>query len=125
MEKCQYILECNLPSLASTDELACIAAACWDRSMVRYGRSAKEAMAGWSVPEEEIRKAIIRHIEAGRKVFHKFKLGSKNELITDDVQANVSLSDDRDIYVEIWLEEETLIVIYAHDHNPGQPRLPQ
>jgi hypothetical protein len=125
MEKCQYILERNLPSLASADELAHIATACRDSFTVRYGRSAKQAMANWSVPEEEIRKAIIRHVETGKKVFRKFKLGSKTEFIPDDVQANVSLSDDHDIYVEIWLEQETLIVIYSHDHNPGMPRLPQ
>jgi hypothetical protein len=125
MEKCQYILERNLPSLASADELARIATACRDSSTVRYGRSAKEAMAAWSVPESEIRKAIIRHIEAGKKVFHKLKFGSKTELIPNDVQANVTIGDDFDVYVEIAIEDGILIIIYAHDHKYGQPRLPQ
>lgn len=125
MEKCQYILERNLPSLASADELARIALACRDSSTVRYGRSAKESMASWAVPEAEVRKSVIRHIESGRKVFHKLKFGSKTELIPNDVQANITIDDDFDVYVEIAIEEGILIIIYAHDHKYGQPRLPQ
>jgi hypothetical protein len=125
MEKCQYILECNLPSLATGGELARIAEACHDRSTVRYGRSAKEAMANWSIPEQQIRNAITRHIELGRKFFHKLQFGSKTDLIPNDVQANVTLVDGFDVYIEIAIEDGILIIIYAHEHYPGKPRLPQ
>jgi hypothetical protein len=125
MEKCQYILERDLPSSASAEELARITTACSQRATVQLGRSAKESLASWSIPEYTLRGAIIRHIKDGKKVFHKIKDYRTGELIEDDVQANVTLSDGFDVYVEIWLENDILIVIYAHDHNPGQPRLPQ
>ena len=50
---------------------------------------------------------------------------SNGELIPDDVQANVTLSAGFDIYVEVWLVDDTMIVVYAHEHRPGDPRLPQ
>ena len=79
----------------------------------------------WCVPECEMRGAIIRHIKAGKRVFHKFKADRSDDLIDNDVQANVALSEGFDIYVEIWLADAKMIVVYAHDHRTGEPRLPQ
>ena len=125
MEKCQYILERDLPSMASAEELARVEKACNQRSLASLGRSAKESIAKWSVPEYALRGDIIRHIKSGKKVFHKFKDDGSGDLIENDVQANITLSAGFDVYVEIWLEDDDMIVIYAHDHTPGRLRLPQ
>jgi hypothetical protein len=125
MEKCQYILECNLPPSATADEIVRVERACNQRSTTELGRSAKESIAKWSIPEYALRGDIIRHIKAGKKIFRKYKDKRSNELIPDDVQANVTLSAGFDIYVEIWLVDDTMIVVYAHDHRAGEPRLPQ
>lgn len=125
MEKCEYVLERDLPPMATAAEIARVANACNQHSTTGLGRSAKESIAQWSIPEYALRGDIIRHIRAGKKVFHKYKDKRGGELIEDDVQANVTLSAGFDIYVEIWLVDDTMIVVYAHDHRPGEPRLPQ
>jgi hypothetical protein len=73
MQKCQYIRECDLPPLASAAEIAHIRAACDQRAKAGLGYSAKQSIALWRVPEAQLRGAIIRHINAGRRMFHKFK----------------------------------------------------
>ena len=125
MEKCQYILERDLPSSATADEIARVEKACSQRATAELGRSAKASIATWSIPEYALRGDIIRHIKAGKRVFHKYKDNRTGELIPDDVQANVTLSAGFDIYVEVWLVDDTMIVVYAHDHRPDEPRLPQ
>lgn len=124
MEKCQYIHASFLPSQASAEELRRIEAACSQRSNVVFKGTANDWLEKNSTPESALRDAIICHIRAGKKIFHKYKFGSKTELIDDDVQANVTISEGIDIYVEIWIESEDLITVYAHDHKPG-PRIPQ
>ena len=125
MQKCQYIRECDLPPLASAVEIARIRAACDQRAKAGLGYSAKQSIALWRVPEAQLRGAIIRHINAGRRMFHKFKDDSSGTLIPQDVQANVTLSTGSDIYVEVALMDEGMIIIYAHDHTHGKLRLPQ
>jgi hypothetical protein len=125
MEKCRYILERDLPSQASGEELVQVENACNQHKFVRFGRTAKEWLANSSVPECQLRGAIIRHIKAGKRVFHKYKDDGSGQLIERDVQANITIFDGHDIYVEIALEGDTLIILYAHEHTPGKPRLPK
>jgi hypothetical protein len=125
MEKCQYILGRDLPPSASAEERSQVENACNQRSFVVFGRSAKSWLADSSVPEYVLRGAIIRHIKAGKQVFHKYKDDGSGQLIDRDVQANISLSEDHDIYVEIALEDDVMIILYAHEHTPGKLRLPQ
>jgi hypothetical protein len=85
-----------------------------------------------SIPESALREAIVQHIKDGKKVFCKYESikfsrkpkNGKLKLIPNDFQANVTIFEGDDIYVEIWLESDDLITVYAHDHRPG-PRLPQ
>ena len=46
-------------------------------------------------------------------------------LIPNHLQANISLFEDLDIYVEMVLMHNEIIIINAHDHTPNVPRLPQ
>lgn len=125
MQKYQYIRECDLPSPASAAELQYVETACALSANVSYGDSAKDWLSDTRTPECQLRGAIIRHIRDGKRVFHKFKEGSKKELIPDDVQANVTFPDGADVYVEIWLEGDGVITIYAHEHYSEIPLLPQ
>jgi len=61
----------------------------------------------------------------GKRIFHKYKNDFSGDLIPDDVPANVTLSNGVDVYVEIALMGEGIIIIYAHDHTPRKLRLPQ
>ena len=125
MEKCQYILGPDLPPSASVEERTQVENACNQRSFVVFGRSAKSWLADSLVPEYVLRGAIIRHIKAGKSVFHKYKDDGSGQLIDRHVQANVSLSEDHDIYVSIALEDDAMIILYAHEHTPGKLRLSQ
>lgn len=125
MQKCQYIRESDLPPSASAAEVAYIRAACDQRAKTGLGRSAKESIALWCISEANLRGAIIRHINAGKRMFHKFKNDHTGTLIPRDVQANITLSTGSEVYVEVALMDEGMIVIYAHDHTPGKSRLPQ
>jgi hypothetical protein len=58
-------------------------------------------------------------------MFHKYKDDFSGDLIPRDFQANVTLADGLDIYVEVKLMDEGMIIILAHDHKPGKFRLPQ
>jgi hypothetical protein len=125
MQKCQYIRESDLPPLASAAEIAKIRAACDQRATASLGYSAKQSITRWQIPEVQLRSAIIRHINAGKRMFHKFSDDGTGRLLPGHVQANVTLSAGPDIYVEVVLMQDSMIIIYAHDHTPGKSRLPQ
>ena len=127
MEKCQYILERDLPSPATDEQLETILEALADPdNSVNFGHSAEKWLADTNTPEQELCGAIDRHIRAGRKVFRKFEKGSKTKLLPDDVQANVTIfNDEDDLYVSIWIQPGIIINIYAHEHPTGRHRLPQ
>ncbi len=125
MQKCQYIREHDLPPPATAEEIAQVRNACDQRGTASFGRSAKESLSLWRISEAQIRGSLIRHITLGRRVFHKYKNDSSGDLIPRDVQANVTLPAGFDVYVEVALMGEGMIIIYAHDHTPGKLLLPQ
>jgi len=97
-----------------------------EMDQARLGQSAKSHTAQrWRVHESQLRGAILNHIAAARRVFLKFAQDGSGKLISDHLQANVSLFEDLDIYVEMVLMQNEIIIIYAHDHTPGTPRLPK
>jgi len=77
------------------------------------------------VHESERRGAILDHISEGRRVFLKFAQPGGGAIIPNHLQANVSLFEDLDIYVEMVLMQNEIIILNAHDHTPNVPRLPQ
>jgi hypothetical protein len=125
MKKCQYILEHDLPPKATADEIAQVRNACDQRATASLGRSAKESVSRWCMPEAQLRGAIIRHITQGKRMFHKYKNDFSGDVIPRDVQANVTLPIGSDVYVEVALMDEGMVIIYAHDHTPTKLRLPQ
>ena len=81
--------------------------------------------AGTAVTKPQLRGAIIRHINTGKRMFHKYRDDGTGKLLPNHVQANVTLSCGPDIYVEVVVMQDALIIIYAHEHTPGKLRLPQ
>jgi hypothetical protein len=125
MQKCQYILEQDLPQLAGESQIKHVQRAC-ELDKARLGQSAKSYTAHrWRVHESQLRGAIISHITVARRIFLKFAQDGSRSIIPNHLQANVSLLDDLDIYVEMVLMQNEIIIINAHDHTPNVPRLPQ
>ncbi len=123
--KCQYILECDLPPPANEIEIEHVKCACDQRATAELGFSAKKSISQWRIFEVQLRGAVIRHITAGRRIFHKFSDDGTGTLLTRHVQANVTLPTGLDVYVEAVLMDRGMIIIYAHEHTPGKLRLPQ
>ena len=67
----------------------------------------------------------MRHIRDGKRVFHKFNDDGSGQLLDKDVQANVTLSGGSEIYIEVFIEDDSMIQINAHKHRPGKRLLPQ
>ncbi|MCX6926709.1 MAG: hypothetical protein NT154_26415, partial [Verrucomicrobia bacterium] len=110
MQKCQYIHESDLPPLATADEIAHIRGACDQRTTTELGFSAKKSISAWQIQEVQLRSAIIRHINAGKRLFHKYKDDRSGKLLPKHVQANVTLSSGLDIYVEAVLMQDAMII---------------
>jgi hypothetical protein len=124
MQKCQYILEQECPPLAGVDQIKHVQRAC-ELDKARLGQSAKSYTAcRWRIHESQLRGAILSHISASRRIFLKLAQDDSRRIIPNHLQANVSLFDDLDIYVEMVLMQNEIIIVNAHDHTPGTPRLP-
>lgn len=78
----------------------------------------------WKIHESQLRGAIVSHIAAGKRIFRKFA-SSSHRLLDKNLQANVSLPGGPDVYVEMVLMDNQMIILNAHNHTEGQPRLPQ
>ena len=125
MSKCQYILDNELPPLAGESQIKHVQRAC-ELDKAHLGQSAKSYTARrWRIHESQLRGAILSHIAAAKRVFLKFAQDRSRTTIPNHLQANVSLFQDLDIYVEMVLMQNEIIIINAHDHTPGVPRLPQ
>ena len=125
MQTCQYIPERYLPPLAVEGQVEHVQRAC-ELDKARLGQSAKSYTAQrWRVHESQLRGAILSHIAAAKRVFLKFAQDGSRNLLPNHLQANVSLFEDLDIYVEMVLMQKEIIIINAHDHTPNVPRLPQ
>lgn len=125
MQKCQYILEQDLPPLAGESQIKYVQRAC-ELDKARLGQSAKSYTAHrWRVHESQLRGAILSHIAAAKRIFLKFVQDGSRNLLPNHLQANVSLFEDLDIYVEMVLMQNEIIIINAHDHTPNVLRLPQ
>ena len=122
MEKCQYILERDLPPLAGEGQIKHVKNAC-DMNKAPLSPTALRYAFLWRIHESQLRGAIVSHIEAGKRVFRKFAPGSRR-LLENNLQANVSLAEGPDIYLEMVLMNNEMIILNAHNHSPG-PRLPQ
>jgi hypothetical protein len=114
-----------LPPPASMEQVAKVREACELDKAPLSGKSSNYATRVWQVHESQLRGAIIGHIATGKRIFRKHEPGGSRRLLPNHVQANVNLDEDRQIYIEMILMDNGIVILNAHPHEPGQPRLPQ
>jgi hypothetical protein len=112
-----------LPPLADAEEIEFVKQVCRDgRAMIRRGLTERYLDQVWHVPRIRLGLAVSEHIELKRKVFAKLDVNGQR--ISGKMHANVTLAEDLDVYVEIELRGEEVVILAAHSHTPGA-RLPQ
>ncbi|MDD2230023.1 MAG: hypothetical protein PHY48_11485 [Candidatus Cloacimonetes bacterium] len=113
----------QLPPEADADQIERVRQACeWDK--IRLGSSAQGNLAYWRIGIETLRQNVRLHIEKGRKVFRKFDPADNTKLLEFNLQANVTLFENKDIYVEMILTQGIFVILNAHEHTTLK-RLPQ
>ena len=113
----------QLPPEADADQVERVRQACeWDK--IRLGSSAQGNLTYWRIGIATLRQAVREHIETGRKIFRKFDPTDNTKLLESNLQANVTLFEDKDVYVEMILTKRIFVILNAHEHTTLQ-RLPQ
>src|ERR1041385_4732658 len=103
MSKYQYKHAKQLPPEAAKEDVSHVRTACNQRATVSFGRSAMASLADWCIPEVQLRRSIIDHIETGNKMYKKYKDDGTGSLLPNHIQANVLISNNFNAYVEVIL----------------------
>lgn len=125
MPQCQSSQGGQLPPEADADQITRVKQACeWDK--VRFYKNARYHLRLWRIGEGTLRQAVRDHIEKGRKVFRKPDPNNPGKLFALNLEANVTLFEDKDVYVEMILTPTVFIILNAHEHtSSARERLPQ
>lgn len=75
----------------------------------------------WRASFEQLQEAVAEHVEQNRKIF--LKHGSDGRLLDGLFEANVTLYSELDIYVEIEIRCQEIVILAAHNHTTNP--LPQ
>jgi len=111
------------PLIAEAEEVEHVRQICRDgRAIVRRGLTERYLDQVWCVPRVRLGIAVSEHIELKRKVFAK--LDADGRRLLGKMHANVTLAEDMDVYVEIELRGDEVVILAAHNHMSGM-RLPQ
>lgn len=123
MSKYQLSHMATLPPEAENDLVEKVKRACkWDK--VSLGGSAQFHLEFWRIGVATLRQAVCEHIEKGRKIFRKYDPKTSGKLLESNLQANVTLFDGKEIYVEMILTAGVRVILNAHEHATSK-RLPQ
>ena len=116
----------GVPPLASAEEVEHVRRVCSEgRAFVSRranGQTERYLTQVWRVPVVRLAAAVAEHIELKRKVFRK--LDESGQRIAGKMDANVTLAEDRDVYVEIELRGDEVVILAAHSHHTAR-QLPQ
>jgi len=116
----------GLPALADAEDVEHVRRICSEgRAFVsrkRDRQTERYLNQVWGVPVARLAQAVSEHIELKQKVFVKFN--QSGHRLQGLMEANVTLAEDLDVYVEIELKGDRVVVLAAHSHTPGL-RLPQ
>ena len=123
----RYIPANLLPPEASHAQIAHLRRAAEGEQIFVQGLAERYAYGPWKTNLDQIVLAILRHLEAERRIYGKFQTGS-SILIPHKIQANLRLDEDSgeesDVYVEFVLAAGGRVYIRdAHSHG-NAPRLP-
>lgn len=116
----------GLPPLADANEVEHVRRICAEGRAFLSRRdncqTERYLMQVWHVPVVRLAAAVAEHIELKRKVFAKFDQDGRR--LAGKMHANVTLAEEKDIYVEIELRGDVVVILAAHSHNTAS-RLPQ
>ena len=116
----------GLPPLADAEDVEHVRRICAEGRANISGRKNRQTQryltAIWRVPLMRLGAAVAEHIELKRKVFVKF--GEDGQLIAGKMHANVTLAEELDVYVEIELRGDEVVILAAQSHYTAN-RLPQ
>jgi hypothetical protein len=122
MAKC-FLAQQSLPPEADAEQVEKVGRACaWDK--VRLGEGAQFYVNYWKIGAAGLRSAIGRHIAEGRKIFKKFEQQSPGTILDHHLQANVTIYEGKNVYVQMILTGTVFIIVNAHEHTT-LTRLPQ
>src|SRR5436190_15834632 len=102
--------------LASDEDIAIVLRACRHRRTLvsRAGekRTERYLLEVWKATFSQLQAAVVEHIEAKRKVYRKFGADG-SEL---GMQANVTLYEELDVYVQMQIRGRRVVILAAHTH---------
>ena len=106
----------GLPPLASDEDISIVLSACQKRralvSRAGCGQTERYLLNVWQTTFARLQDAVVEHIEAKRRIYRKF--GTDGQPI--GMEANVTLYEQLDIYVEIQLRGTRIVILAAHSH---------
>lgn len=104
------------PLLASDDDTLIVLRACRGRralvSRDRSGQTERFLLEVWKTTFARLQQAVAEHIELGRKVYTKF--GNAGRPV--GLEANVTLFEGLEIYVEMRIRGGHAVLLAAHSH---------
>jgi hypothetical protein len=68
----------------------------------------------WRTSFDRLQAAIVEHIELRRKVFCKH--GDDGVILDGCFEANITIFDGLNVYVEIKIRQQTIVILAAHSH---------
>jgi hypothetical protein len=115
----------GLPRLADANEVEHVRRICAEGRANISNRNNRQTqrylLQVWKVPVLRLAAAVAEHIEFKRKVFVKTECdGSRGKMM----HASVTLAEELDVYVEIELRGDEVVILAAHSHYTAN-RLPQ
>lgn len=114
----------GLPPMADAESVEHVRQICRGsgRALIRRGLTERYLDQVWFVSRARLVTSVAEHIELKRKVFAKLDVDGR--CLGGKMQANVTLTEAIDVYVEIELIGNQIVILAAHGHTPGL-RLPQ
>ena len=100
---------------ADATQVELIVAACEANETMlsrNHDKRTERLLLSWEVPMKHLESALLSHIKNGNRIFKKVAEG---HLLSDICHANVELFEGHDVYVQIWLRGDR-VILSAHGH---------
>src|SRR5687767_14792892 len=111
----------GLPPLADPQDIAVVYEECSNGRAILGNKNCRETQRYltqvWKVELRRLSAAVAEHIEDGRCVY--LKANQFGNLVKGLMQANVTLAEGLDVYVEMRLVGKSVVILAAHGHYTG------